>query len=130
MQRLAPVWMAKSTIVVVPPNAAARVPVSKSSADVAPPNGMSMWVWTSMPPGRTILPGGVDHLVDVGGRDVERHPDDGDLLVLDQHIALVLIDRGDDRAVLDQRAHQSRRDCRFRVQILRFKSEINLKTAF
>ena len=48
--------MAKSTIVVVPPNAAAMVPDSKSSAEVVPPNGMSMWVWTSMPPGRTYLP--------------------------------------------------------------------------
>ena len=48
--------MAKSTIVVVPPNAAASVPVSKSSADVVPPNGMSMCVWTSMPPGSTYLP--------------------------------------------------------------------------
>ena len=100
-------WIAKSTIVVVPPNAAARVPVSKSSAEVAPPNGMSRWVWTSMPPGSTYLPRRVDHLVDVGGRDVERHADDGDLLVLDQHVARVLIDRRDDRAVLDQCAHRS-----------------------
>ena len=48
--------MAKSTIVVVPPNAAAIVPDSKSSAEVVPPNGMSMWVCTSMPPGSTYLP--------------------------------------------------------------------------
>jgi len=38
---------------VVPPNAAAIVPDSKSSADVVPPNGMSRWVWQSMPPGIT-----------------------------------------------------------------------------
>src|SRR5947208_771799 len=44
-------WTAKSTIVVVPPNAAAVVPVSKSSDAIVPPNGSSMWVWTSMPPG-------------------------------------------------------------------------------
>ena len=42
--------------VVVPPWAAASVPVSKSSAEVVPPNGMSRWVWTSMPPGITSLP--------------------------------------------------------------------------
>src|SRR5262245_28754849 len=48
--------MAKSTIVVVPPCAAATVPVSKSSAEVVPPKGMSRWVCASMPPGRTYLP--------------------------------------------------------------------------
>src|SRR5437867_5422423 len=48
--------MAKSISVVVPPNAAARVPVSKSSALVVPPNGISRWVWTSMPPGKTYFP--------------------------------------------------------------------------
>ncbi len=48
-------WMAKSTTVVVPPCAAAIVPDSKSSADVVPPNGMSRWVCTSMPPGKTYL---------------------------------------------------------------------------
>ena len=42
--------------VVVPPCAAAIVPVSKSSADVVPPNGMSRWVWTSTPPGMTSCP--------------------------------------------------------------------------
>src|SRR3954447_3313015 len=49
-------WTAKSTIVVVPPNAAARVPVSKSSLANVPPKGSFMWVWTSMPPGITHLP--------------------------------------------------------------------------
>ena len=43
-------------IEVVPPNAAARVPVSKVSLANVPPNGSSMWVWTSMPPGMTYLP--------------------------------------------------------------------------
>ena len=62
--------------------------------------------------GQHVLAGGVDHLVDVGGGDVERHADDGDLLVLDQHVARVLIDRGDNRAVLDQCSHQCPyRDC-------------------
>ena len=43
-------------MLVVPPNAAAMVPDSKSSAEVVPPNGMFRWVWTSMPPGMTYLP--------------------------------------------------------------------------
>ena len=43
-------------IVVVPPQAAARVPVSKVSEASVPPNGSSMWVWASMPPGITYLP--------------------------------------------------------------------------
>ncbi len=47
---------AKSMIVVVPPQAAARVPVSNVSAAYVPPKGSSMWVWTSMPPGITYLP--------------------------------------------------------------------------
>jgi len=48
--------MAKSISVVVPPKAAATVPVSKSSALFVPPNGMSRCVWTSIPPGITIRP--------------------------------------------------------------------------
>ena len=40
----------------MPPQAAARVPVSKSSAEKVPPNGISRWVCTSMPPGMTYLP--------------------------------------------------------------------------
>ena len=46
----------KSTIVVVPPKAAAIVPVSKVSAENVPPNGISRWVCTSIPPGSTYLP--------------------------------------------------------------------------
>ena len=42
--------------VVVPPCAAAIVPVSKSSAEVVPPKGMSRCVWTSTPPGMTSWP--------------------------------------------------------------------------
>ena len=49
-------WMAKSTMQVVPPNAAARVPVSNVSEDSVPPNGISMWVWGSTPPGITSRP--------------------------------------------------------------------------
>src|SRR5215217_7907124 len=47
---------AKSTIVVMPPHAAAIVPVSNVSHDWVPPKGISMWVCTSTPPGTTYLP--------------------------------------------------------------------------
>jgi hypothetical protein len=53
-------WMAKSTIVVVPPMAAARVPVSKSSAELDPPKGMSRCVCASMPPGKQQKAGGIN----------------------------------------------------------------------
>ena len=49
-------WIAKSTIAVVPPCAAAIVPDSKSSAEVEPPKGISRCVCTSIPPGRTYFP--------------------------------------------------------------------------
>lgn len=42
-------------MVVVPPQAAARVPVSKVSEAKVPPNGSSMCVWASTPPGMTYL---------------------------------------------------------------------------
>ncbi len=42
-------------IVVVPPKAAARVPVSKVSFDVTAPTGSSMCVWASTAPGITSL---------------------------------------------------------------------------
>src|SRR5688572_7668841 len=45
-----------STIVVTPPHAAARDPVSKVSEAKVPPNGSSMCVCTSIPPGITYLP--------------------------------------------------------------------------
>src|SRR5579859_3059283 len=49
-------WTAKSMMVVVPPQAAARVPVSNVSTAKVPPNGISMCVCTSIPPGSTYLP--------------------------------------------------------------------------
>jgi di/tricarboxylate transporter len=45
-----------ATIVVVPPQAAARDPLSKVSLANVPPKGSSMWVCTSMPPGMTYFP--------------------------------------------------------------------------
>ena len=63
-----------STIVVTPPHAAAREPVSNVSLANVPPNGSSMWVWTSIPPGDDVLAGGVDHAVGalLGGGEVAR----------------------------------------------------------
>ena len=43
-------------IVVVPPWAAAIVPVAKSSDAVVPPNGRSMCVWASIAPGKMYWP--------------------------------------------------------------------------
>src|SRR5579862_3592865 len=49
-------WTAKSMMVVVPPQAAARLPVSNVSTAKVPPNGISMCVCTSIPPGSTYWP--------------------------------------------------------------------------
>ena len=43
-------------MVVVPPRAAALVPVSNVSAEKVPPNGISMCVCPSIPPGITYMP--------------------------------------------------------------------------
>ena len=43
-------------MLVVPPQAAARVPVSNVSDASVPPNGICMWVCASMPPGMTYFP--------------------------------------------------------------------------
>jgi hypothetical protein len=66
-------WMAKSTMVVVPPNAAARVPVSKSSLDVVPPNGMSRCVCASIPPGSSSSPEASNHSITRFRRDARAH---------------------------------------------------------
>ena len=82
--------MAKSTIVVVPPHAAARVPVSNLSAATVPPNGISMWVWPSTPPGMTYLPVAsitVSAAPALGRSPVPR----ATLLVLDQHVDRELV---------------------------------------
>src|SRR6185437_5188359 len=49
-------WTAKSMMVVVPPCAAAFVPVANVSTENVPPNGISMCVCASMPPGITYFP--------------------------------------------------------------------------
>ena len=70
---------------VVPPNAAARVPVSKSSLDVVPPKGMSRCVWASMPPGITYMPVASITRESAGAQASGRLPD---ALAFDQHVGL------------------------------------------
>ena len=54
---LAPwLWLAKSITLVVPPKAAAMVPVPNVSTVRALPNSQSMWVCTSIAPGMTRSP--------------------------------------------------------------------------
>ena len=94
-------WRSRRSVV-VPPMAAARVPVSKSSADVVPPKGMSRWVCTSMPPGSTSRPVAsttVWPAAGMPGRDF------ADRLAFNEDVGRVSSVRGDDRAVLDQGAH-------------------------
>ena len=97
-------WIAKSTIVVVPPCAAASVPDSKSSMELVPPNGISRCVCASMPPGMMYFPAasivaiGLPQLgAGLGQRD--------DLAVLDPDIRDEGIARGHARPVLNQYAH-------------------------
>ena len=83
-------WMAKSTIDVVPPYAAAIVPDSKSSADVVPPNGMSRCVCTSTPPGSTYLP---DASITRSASIASSAADGRDPLVLDEDVAAIRVRR-------------------------------------
>ena len=89
--------------VVVPPWAAAIVPVSKSSAEVVPPKGMSRWVWTSMPPGITSLP---EASITVSAGMVSPWPMSVIDALVDVEVGLVAVGGGDDGAVPDEgRAH-------------------------
>ena len=93
-------------IVVVPPKAAARVPVSNVSLANVPPKGSSMWVWTSMAPGITYLPAA--SMVSLGQRGAfEAAADRLDRLSVDQDVGLRRAVGVDDRAARDQRAHPS-----------------------
>ena len=83
-------WTAKSMIVVVPPNAAARVPVSKVSLAKVPPKGSCMWVWMSIPPGMTHLP--VASMT-ASAADVEVLADQGDLFAVDEDVGLAVAPR-------------------------------------
>src|SRR6187455_2514620 len=64
-------------IVVVPPHAAARVPVSKVSEACVPPKGSSRWVCGSMPPGMTYLPAASTTSSTVVSRSTPRAVDPG-----------------------------------------------------
>src|SRR5829696_6775703 len=55
-------------IEVVPPQAAARVPVSNVSEALVPPKGSSMWVCASTPPGMTYLSAASMTLLTVSSR--------------------------------------------------------------
>ena len=88
--------------VVVPPWAAAIVPVSKSSAEVVPPNGMSRCVWTSTPPGMTSLP---EASMIVSAGIVQTAPDERDDALVDVDVGLVFIGGGDDGAVSNESCH-------------------------
>ena len=77
-------------IVVVPPNAAARVPVSNVSLANVPPNGSSMCVWTSIAPGITYFPV-ASIVVSTPRRQVRAGkpaPHGRDRLAVDQHVRL------------------------------------------
>ena len=76
---------------VVPPHAAARVPVSKVSLASVPPNGSSKWVWASMPPGMTYLPvASITRSTDAVEVRSEQHESGlqhgGDRLAVDEHV--------------------------------------------
>ena len=98
-------WTAKSTMVVVPPQAAARVPVSKVSEAKVPPNGSSMWVWASTPPGMTYLPVAsmVRSAVQPSAAAAAVRGEGGDPAVLDQDVGVDLVGGGDDEAAADDR---------------------------
>jgi hypothetical protein len=71
-----------------------------------PPNGSSMWVWTSTPPGITYLPAAsMTRLMSAPSsacREVAGSAERDDHLAVDQHVLRGGAGRRDDRAVLDQ----------------------------
>ena len=104
-------WTAKSMIVVVPPKAAARVPVSNVSLANVPPKGSSMWVWTSIAPGITYLP---PHRWSRPRSTVEIGADEGDALAVDEHVGARRRIGVDDGSTGDERPHRSSVFLRFR----------------
>ena len=96
-------WMAKSTMVVVPPNAAARVPVSKSSARRgAAERHVEVRVGVDAA-GDHVHARGVDHL----GRRPDRRQMPGAhfamRLAFDQDVGRAVVSlRGDHRAIANQ----------------------------
>ena len=110
-QRLTLCLYGESTIIVVPPHAAARVPVSNVSADFVPPNGISMCVWASIPTGHDVLGCRIDDAVgtrlpcvgEPGPTCRQRAPP----LVLDKDVHQCRSIRSHYRAVADHGAHLS-----------------------
>ena len=74
----------------------------KSSDAVVPPNGRSMCVCGSMPPGMTSLPVAS---MSLSASIVEVLADQGDRAAVDEDVGDVVVDGGNDAAVLDQYAH-------------------------
>ncbi len=102
-------WTAKSMMVVVPPQAAARVPVSKSSAANVPPKGISMWVWASIAARHDVQAGGVAAVrstLPARPSLTARGEQRGDRLPVDQHVGRDRPGGGDDRATADERLHR------------------------
>src|SRR5918992_866873 len=95
-------WITKSTWHVVPPNAADVCPDSTSSIVTVPPKGMSRCVCGSMPPGRTYFPRAS---MTRSASTSKRLADQGDPLVLDEHVSDVVVCRGDDATAFDQDGH-------------------------
>ena len=99
-------------IVVVPPNAAARVPVSNvSRRERAAERQLHVGVAVD-PAGDDVLPRRVDDRVggrrEVGAEHGRRRLDEGDdALAVDQHVGRVRTGRADDGAVRDERGHAS-----------------------
>ncbi len=91
--------MTKSTWVVVPPNAAAVWP-DVDVVDRHRPAERHVEVRVRVDAARQhVLPGGVDDAI---GVDVERLADERDALVVDEHVADVVVGRRHDAAALDQ----------------------------
>ena len=88
-------------MVVVPPQAAARVPVSKSSEANVPPKGSSMWVWHVDPAGDHVFAGGVDDAFGTTlGGGAWSNPGAATAtmcLAVDQHLGRIGTGRGDRR---------------------------------
>ena len=97
-------WIAKSTIVVVPPCAAAIVPDLEVVGRVVPPNGMSRCVCTSMPPGMTYLPAA--SIVVSAAVPAGNVPTAAICSPSIEHVRAVRIRSGHDRAVPDDGSHR------------------------
>ena len=94
-------------MLVVPPQAAARVPVSNVSDASVPPNGICMWVCASMPPGMTYLPvasttESTDDRRSVPEQLRARREDGRDRLAVDEHVGGRRPGRVDDGSAGDQ----------------------------